>query len=34
MDGRLTKIEDVAPLVKFLVTEGQWITGKLGHCDH
>lgn len=25
--GRLTKIEDIAPLVKFLVTEGGWITG-------
>jgi hypothetical protein len=27
MGGRLTKIQDIAPLVKFLVTEGQWITG-------
>ena len=31
MEGRLTKIEDIAPLVKFLVTEGSWITGKLHH---
>lgn len=29
MGGRLTHIEDIAPLVKFLVTEGKWITGKL-----
>lgn len=28
IDGRLTKIEDIAPLIKFLVTEGRWITGK------
>lgn len=28
MGGRLTKIHDIAPLVKFLVTEGGWITGK------
>lgn len=28
MEGRLTKIEDIAPIVKFLVTEGAWITGK------
>lgn len=27
--GRLTQIEDIAPLVKFLVTDGQWITGTL-----
>lgn len=26
--GRLTKIEDIAPLVKFLITEGKWITGE------
>jgi NAD(P)-dependent dehydrogenase (short-subunit alcohol dehydrogenase family) len=29
MGGRLTKIDDIAPLVKFLVTEGHWITGEL-----
>lgn len=29
IDGRLTRIDDIAPLVKFLVTDGQWITGKL-----
>lgn len=28
LDGRLTKITDIAPIVKFLVSEGQWITGK------
>lgn len=27
MSGRLTEIQDIAPLVKFLVTEGHWITG-------
>lgn len=26
--GRLTKIDDIAPLVKLLVTEGGWITGE------
>lgn len=24
MEGRLTKIEDIAPIVRFLVTEGHW----------
>lgn len=28
MEGRLTKIEDIAPLVRFLVSDGQWITGQ------
>lgn len=28
MGGRLTKIEDVAPLIRFLCTEGGWITGQ------
>ncbi|KAK9713044.1 hypothetical protein K7432_006728 [Basidiobolus ranarum] len=28
MNGELTKIEDIAPLVKFLATEGWWITGQ------
>lgn len=28
MGGRLTEIEDIAPLVRFLVTEGGWITGQ------
>lgn len=28
IEGRLTKIEDIAPYVRFLVTEGSWITGK------
>lgn len=29
LGGRLTKIEDIAPIVKFLCTEGAWISGKL-----
>ncbi|MFC4374766.1 SDR family oxidoreductase [Nocardia halotolerans] len=28
MNGRLTQIEDIAPLVEFLVAEGGWITGQ------
>ncbi|GAA3735022.1 SDR family oxidoreductase [Streptomyces tremellae] len=28
MEGRLTRIEDVAPLIRFLATEGAWITGQ------
>lgn len=28
MGNRLTKIEDIAPLVTFLATEGAWITGQ------
>ncbi|KAH8807949.1 hypothetical protein F5884DRAFT_881563 [Xylogone sp. PMI_703] len=28
MEGRLTDVKDVAPIVKFLCTEGQWITGQ------
>jgi enoyl-[acyl-carrier-protein] reductase (NADH) len=28
MSGRLTRIEDIAPIVRFLVTEGSWITGQ------
>ncbi len=28
MNGRLTRIEDIAPAVRFLVTEGSWITGQ------
>ncbi|KAK6360626.1 hypothetical protein TWF730_006762 [Orbilia blumenaviensis] len=28
LGGRLTDIKDIAPLVKFLVTEGGWITGQ------
>lgn len=28
MDGRLTKVEDIVPLVQFLCMEGQWITGQ------
>lgn len=27
-DGRLTKIEDIAPIVGFLATSGDWITGQ------
>jgi hypothetical protein len=28
MNGDLTKIEDVAPIVRFLATDGWWITGQ------
>ncbi|KJZ69241.1 hypothetical protein HIM_11364 [Hirsutella minnesotensis 3608] len=28
MGGRLTEIQDIAPIVKFLCTEGAWITGQ------
>ncbi|KAJ0413174.1 hypothetical protein BJY00DRAFT_306497 [Aspergillus carlsbadensis] len=28
MGGRLTMIEDIAPIVRFLCTEGTWITGQ------
>ncbi|GAA1719144.1 SDR family oxidoreductase [Brachybacterium phenoliresistens] len=28
MGGRLTRIEDIAPIVRFLATEGWWITGQ------
>jgi NAD(P)-dependent dehydrogenase (short-subunit alcohol dehydrogenase family) len=28
MGGRLTEIEDIAPIVRFLATEGRWITGQ------
>jgi NAD(P)-dependent dehydrogenase (short-subunit alcohol dehydrogenase family) len=28
MNGQLTKIEDIVPIVKFLVTDGWWITGQ------
>lgn len=28
IDGRLTHIQDIAPLVRFLITEGHWITGQ------
>jgi NAD(P)-dependent dehydrogenase (short-subunit alcohol dehydrogenase family) len=28
MNGELTKIEDIAPIVKFLATDGWWITGE------
>jgi NAD(P)-dependent dehydrogenase (short-subunit alcohol dehydrogenase family) len=28
MNGRLTKIEDIAPIVKFLCTDGGWISGQ------
>ncbi|PSS22247.1 hypothetical protein M430DRAFT_49395 [Amorphotheca resinae ATCC 22711] len=28
LDGRLTDVKDIAPIVKFLCTEGQWITGQ------
>lgn len=28
LGGRLTKIEDIVPIVKFLCTEGAWINGE------
>lgn len=28
MNGNLTKIEDIVPIVKFLATDGWWITGQ------
>lgn len=28
MGGRLTNITDIAPLIRFLVTEGGWTTGQ------
>ena len=28
MNGELTKIEDIVPIIKFLATEGWWITGQ------
>ncbi|GAA5060493.1 SDR family oxidoreductase [Nocardia callitridis] len=28
LGGRLTRIEDIAPLVDFLVTDGGWVTGQ------
>ncbi|MEW5980698.1 MAG: SDR family oxidoreductase [Acidobacteriota bacterium] len=28
MNGQLTQIEDIAPIVRFLATEGWWITGQ------
>jgi NAD(P)-dependent dehydrogenase (short-subunit alcohol dehydrogenase family) len=33
MNGRLTRIEDIAPIVKFPVTEGAWITGQTLFAD-
>ena len=29
MNGQLTKIEDIAPIVMFLATSGWWITGQV-----
>ena len=28
MENRLTKIQDIAPFVRFLCTDGGWITGQ------
>jgi NAD(P)-dependent dehydrogenase (short-subunit alcohol dehydrogenase family) len=28
LGGRLTKVEDIVPIIRFLVTEGHWITGQ------
>lgn len=33
LHGRLTKIDDIVPLVRFLVTEGGWITGQTIYCS-
>ena len=27
-DGKLTDIHDIVPIVKFLATDGRWITGQ------
>ncbi len=28
MENRLTDVKDIAPIIKFLCTEGTWITGQ------
>lgn len=28
MDNQLTRIEDIAPIVRFFATEGWWVTGQ------
>lgn len=28
MNGKLTEIKDIAPIIQFLVTDGWWITGQ------
>lgn len=28
LDGRLTDVQDIAPIIKHLVSDGQWITGQ------
>lgn len=28
LDNRLTEVKDIAPVVRFLCTEGAWITGQ------
>lgn len=28
MENRLTSVNDIAPIVKFLCTDGAWITGQ------
>ncbi|RLL67636.1 SDR family oxidoreductase [Streptomyces sp. Z26] len=28
LDGRLTRIEDIVPVIRFLATEGRWFTGQ------
>lgn len=28
MEGRLTEVQDIAPIVKFLCTAGQWVNGQ------
>jgi hypothetical protein len=33
MNGKLTNINDIAPIVRFLVTEGWWINGQTIFAD-
>lgn len=33
LHNRLTKLEDIVPIVRFLVTEGGWITGQTIYCS-
>lgn len=28
MGGRLTMVEDIGPIIRFLCTEGAWVTGQ------
>lgn len=33
LHSRLTKIDDIVPIIRFLVTEGGWITGQTIYCS-